>query len=122
MKRLLFVLMFVVVSNAWAFQTEASYYTVESCMKESGQAIMANGKELKDDMLIAASWDFPFGTLLRITNLANNKSVVVVVSDRGPARRLYRKGRKIDLSYEAMRRLDGIRKGLIQVEVKEVVE
>jgi len=110
----------LIYSMVFAFQTEASYYTVESCMKESGQAIMANGKELKDDMLITASWDFPFGTLLRITNLANNKSVIVTVSDRGPNRRLYRKGRKIDLSYEAMRRLDGIKRGLIQVEVEVV--
>jgi len=122
MKRLLFVLMFVVVSNAWAFQTEASWYSVESCRREGTSGVMANGEVLRDDMLIAASWDYNFGQRLKVTNIANGKSVIIVVKDRGPAKRLYRKGRKLDLSKAAFSQIADLKRGLIQVEVKEVVE
>jgi rare lipoprotein A (peptidoglycan hydrolase) len=114
------VTVFSMISMSYAFETEASYFTRASCLREGTSGIMANGMPLVDFNLICASWDYKFGTLLRVTNVSNGKSVVVKVSDRGPARRLYRAGRKLDLSYEAMRRLDGIRRGLIQVQVIEV--
>lgn len=110
----------LIYATCFAFQTEASYYTVKSCLREGTSGIMANGRKLDDSSLICASWDYPFNTVLRITNRANGRSVDCVVSDRGPSKRLYRKGRKIDLSYEAMRRLDGIKSGLIQVTVEVV--
>lgn len=115
------IFMSVQATGAFAFITECSFYTVASCRKEGTSGIMANGKELKDDMFIAASWDYPFGTRLRVRNLVNNKVVEVIVSDRGPNRKLYNRGRKLDISYAAMYKLDGIRRGIIQVEV-EVIE
>jgi rare lipoprotein A len=81
---------------------------------------MANGQRLDDEALTCASWDYKFGTRLRIRNTANNKEVLVVVTDRGPNRKLYRQGRKIDLSYEAMRRLNGIKQGVIPIEIEEL--
>jgi len=95
----------------------ASYYTVNSCMKESGQAIMANGRKLDDSKFTCASWDHKFGKKLRITNLANGKSVVVEVTDHGPARRLYRRGRIIDLSRAAFSAIADLKQGIIQIEI-----
>jgi rare lipoprotein A len=82
---------------------------------------MANGKKLEDyNVLTAAMWGVPFGTRVLVRNLTNNKSCVVVITDRGPAKRLVRKGRIIDLNYEAMYRLDGIPQGVIPCKVEEV--
>lgn len=114
------LLVALLYTNAFAFTTEASYYTVASCKREGTSGIMANGKELKDDMLICASWDYAFGTRLLVRNLANNRTVEVVVSDRGPAKRLYRKGRRIDLSLRAFRAIADSKQGIIQVSVEEV--
>ena len=99
----------------------ASYYTVKSCLREGTSGIMANGKKLEDrNVLTAAMWGVPFGTRVLVRNLTNNKSCVVVITDRGPAKRLVRKGRIIDLNYEAMYRLDGISQGVIPCKVEEV--
>jgi len=105
---------------AYAFTTEASYYTVESCKREGTSGIMANGRRLDDERYTCATWDYAFGTKLRITNLQNGKSCCVEVTDRGPAKRLYKKGRKLDLSKKAFSSISDLRKGLITVEIKEV--
>jgi rare lipoprotein A (peptidoglycan hydrolase) len=51
----------------------------------------------------AASWDYPFGTVLRVTNCANGRSVDVVVKDRGPGRHQVALGIRLDLSTGAAR-------------------
>lgn len=56
----------------------------------------------------------PYGTLLRVTNLRNNKSAVVRVTDRGP----FKHGRIIDISKSAAREIDMIRHGTCTVEVR----
>lgn len=102
----------------------ASYYTVESCMKESGQCVMANTEVLNDNRKTAASWRYPFGTRLKVSRLDEEgktvQSVEVVVKDRGPAKSLVAKGRIIDLSYAAMHQLNGIGEGLIPVRVERI--
>ncbi len=102
-----------------AFAQTASWYSRESCIKESGQAVMANGKELSDNEYTCASWDYKFGVLLKITNIDNKKSVVVMVSDRGPSKRLYRLGRTIDLSKRAFSKIANLREGIIEVSIEE---
>lgn len=77
----------------------------------------ASGEVFDDSDWTCASWVYPFGTLLRVTNLENGKSVLVRVNDRGPAKRL---GRLIDLTEAAFRRLANPSVGLIRVSVKEV--
>lgn len=100
---------------------EASWYSVTSCMKESGQCIMANGRRLKDEEYTCASWDYPLGTTLRITNVGNEKVVQVVVTDRGPNRRLYKSGRTVDLSKAAFNAIADCNEGIIAIK-KEVVK
>ena len=74
----------------------------------------SNGEVYNKNKMTAAHPSLPFGTELKVTNLANNKSVIVRVTDRGPF-----KGRRlIDLSEAAARKLDMIRSGTAQVRME----
>jgi len=59
----------------------------------------------------------PIPSYARVTNLANGRSVVVRVNDRGP----FHAGRAIDLSYAAAYRLGYIGHGSAQVEIEQIV-
>jgi len=78
--------------------------------------LMANGRPFNPDRLTAASWFFELGTKVVVTH--NGRSVVVEITDRGPARHLVREGRKIDLSHAAFIRLGNPSRGLIAVTVR----
>ena len=88
--------------------------------------LMANGRRFNPDNLTAASWFYPLGTRVRVTlkpelNVLNPqpiRSVVVTITDRGPARRLVRRGRVIDLTKSAFRHLADSDLGLVQVIVQ----
>ncbi|CBL44166.1 Rare lipoprotein A [gamma proteobacterium HdN1] len=62
----------------------------------------------------AAHRTLPFGTRVKVTNLASGKSVVVVINDRGP----YIRGRVIDLSTTAFRHIANPRVGLVRVKIQ----
>jgi len=102
----------------------ASWYSSESCKREGTSGIMANGRRLNDNEFICASWDYPFNTLLCVTNMQNGKRVFVYVQDRGPAKRLYKKGRIIDLSKRAFSELlnkgETLNKGLLKVKIERI--
>ena len=66
--------------------------------------------------MTAAHKTLPLPTYVRVTNKANNKSVVVKVNDRGP----FLHGRIIDLSYAAAAKLDMVKNGTADVEVRVV--
>jgi rare lipoprotein A len=102
-------------NNEQYSQTEtgfASYYndTFHGDPTASGELYDKNG-------LTAAHREYPFGTLVRVTNLDNGKSVVVRINDRGP----HQKERIIDVSGQAARELDLVRMGVAKVTI-EVVE
>ncbi|HSD13403.1 MAG TPA: septal ring lytic transglycosylase RlpA family protein [Flavobacterium sp.] len=61
----------------------------------------ASGERFSNKKYTAAHRDLPFGTKVRVTNLANDKSVVVTINDRGP----FTKGREIDLSKKAFMKI-----------------
>ena len=116
MRRLLIAISILLCcGSAEAFTTEASFYTVASCLKESGQYRMSNGRLLDDSKATAASWDFPLGTRIKVK--CGDREVVVSVTDRGPNRKLYRSGRKIDLSLAAAKALGMVEEGICKVEV-----
>jgi rare lipoprotein A len=73
----------------------------------------ASGERFDMYALTAAHPSLPFGTRLRVVNLANDRVVVVRVNDRGPTVR----GRILDLSYAAARALDAVRAGVIPVRI-----
>jgi rare lipoprotein A len=76
----------------------------------------ASGEKYKHNKLTAAHKTLPFGTKVRVTNLANNQSVEVVINDRGP----YVEDRIIDLSKAAAEQLGFINKGLADVKLEVV--
>ena len=70
-----------------------------------------------------ASWFYPLGTKVRVTLASDSKlqrSVVVTITDRGPAKELVRDGRIIDLSHAPFRRLAPPYLGLVAVAVQPV--
>lgn len=77
-------------------------------------ARMANGKRHHRDSMFCAHRTHPFGTLLKVTNLRNNKIVVVKVTDRGP----FGRGRVIDLSYGAAQKLGFVAAGVTKVKIE----
>ena len=90
---------------------QASYYA----RKFQGRK-MANGQPYKRSKLTAAHKTLPFGTKVKVTNLVTKKTVKVKITDRGP----FVKGRIIDLSEAAAKRLNFIEAGVVPVRVKVV--
>lgn len=105
--------------NAKVLETrigEASYYSAKFHKRRT-----ASGEILDLNDLVAAHRTYPFGTRVRVTNLANDRSVVVRIIDRGPFARGRSGDRIIDLSRRAAEELDFIRQGVTKVRV-EVLE
>src|SRR5690606_13032527 len=75
----------------------------------------ASGERFDKHALTAAHRRLPFGTTVRVTNRRNGRSVTVRINDRGP---FGRRGRIIDLSEAAARRLDMLRAGVVPVVVE----
>lgn len=71
----------------------------------------ASGEIYSHNKMTAAHRKLPFGTKVKVTNLTNNKSVIVEVNDRGP----FIRGRIIDLSRSAAKKLDFIGLGVADV-------
>lgn len=71
----------------------------------------ANQEIFNKNLLTAAHKTLPFNTYLLVTNLKNNKQVIVRVNDRGP----YIAGRQIDLSEAAAKVLGGYKKGVMSI-------
>lgn len=78
--------------------------------------LRADGGIFRRAELVAAHRTLPFGTRLRVTNLANGKSVIATVRDRGP----FVRGRDLDLSEGAFRRIASLKQGLIRVVVERL--
>lgn len=76
----------------------------------------ASGEKYRHNKLTAAHKTLPFGTRVRVTNLANNNSVEVVINDRGP----YVEDRIIDVSKSAAEKLGFIVQGLADVKVEVI--
>jgi rare lipoprotein A len=74
----------------------------------------ANGETFRQHKLTAAHRTLPFGTKVKVVNLANGRTVKVRINDRGP----FVDGRIIDLSKKAARRLGMINTGVAPVEIK----
>ena len=85
--------------------------------------LMANGKKFNPDELTAASWFYPLGTKVRVSLNSDSRtksSVLVTITDRGPAKRLVNDGRIIDLAHGAFKKLGHPDLGLVGVEVRPV--
>ncbi len=81
----------------------------------------STGEKFHHKLMTAASNNYPLNTWVRVTNLRNNKSVIVRINDH-MAVRMYEKGRVVDLSHAAASQLDFILLGIIKVKVEQVPE
>lgn len=91
----------------------ASYYS----HKLNGRRT-ANGQKFDNSLYTAAHRTLPFGTQVKVTNLANGKSVVVTINDRGP----FSKTKEIDITYAAFLEIVTNKNlGMIRVNLEKVV-
>ena len=87
----------------------ASYYGARHHGKRT-----ASGEPFNQHGLTAAHRSLPFGTRVLVTNMANQRSVVVRINDRGP----HTRGRLIDLSRAAAEKIGMLRSGTARVRVQ----
>lgn len=76
----------------------------------------SNGERFDRYELTAAHRTLPFHTKVKVTNMKNNKSVIVRVNDRGP----FKNGRIIDLSEKAAETIDAIKDGIASVKLQVI--
>ncbi|MFH1198063.1 MAG: septal ring lytic transglycosylase RlpA family protein [bacterium] len=76
----------------------------------------ASGERFNPLALTAAHKSLPFGTMLKLTNPLNQKSVVVKINDRGP----FKRGRELDLSRAAADTLGITSKGIAKIAVEKI--
>lgn len=91
---------------------KASYYAMKYQFRKT-----ASGERFNQAALTGAHRTLPFGTRVRVTNVANAKSVTVRINDRGP----FVEGRVIDLSRAAFSRIGNLASGIIEVRL-DIVE
>jgi len=102
---------FVIVSLAQVQTGKASFYAD----KFEGSST-ASGEKYRHNKFTGAHKTLPFGTKVRVTNLANNQTVEVTINDRGP----YVDGRIIDLSKAAAEQLGFVNNGLAEVKLEVI--
>jgi rare lipoprotein A len=78
----------------------------------------ASGETFDERSLVAAHRTLPFGSIVRVTNVTNGRSVTVRIVDRGPYGKNYREGTIIDLSRAAARRLRMLRDGQVRARLE----
>ncbi len=74
----------------------------------------SSGERFNKRAYTAAHKSLPFGTIVRVTNIANGKKVDVKINDRGP----FVKGRVIDLSQKAFEKISNIKKGVAPIKIE----
>ncbi len=92
------------------FAGKVSWYSVRT----NGGTKTASGERFADHGETAAHRSLPFGTLVEVTNLANERSIVLRINDRGP----FKKDRVLDVSIGAARKLGFDKQGLASCHVE----
>jgi rare lipoprotein A len=91
--------------------TQVASFGVASFYSEGSQT--ASGEKFDPNELTAAHPTLPFGTRLRVTNVANGRSVTVRINDRGP----FVAGRAVDVSHSAAERIGILERGVAKVKL-----
>ena len=121
--KLLILLCIILLSSC------ASTHHVDNAPKQRGNYVVASwyGKQFNGKLtasgnkfnmyaMTCAHKTLQFGSKLRVTNPDNNKSVIVTVNDRGP----FIRGRDLDLSYGAAKKIGIVRKGVARVKMEHI--
>jgi len=107
------VLLFATLSTVSALAMESEGYASWYGPYFQGRAT-ADGEVFNTNKFTAAHKSLPFGSIVKVTNLENNLSVVVRINDRGP----YFGNRIIDLTHAAAQALDMIGPGVAKVRIE----
>ncbi len=107
--------MSVAAANSYREKGIASWYGYETYSRKGGH-MTANGEAFSPEKLTAAHKLLPLPTFVRVTNLENDRTIIVRVNDRGP----FHKDRLIDLSAGAAKKLGFYKKGTARVLVETV--
>ena len=94
--------------------TQGASYGLASFYGERQET--ASGEKFDPNELTAAHPNLPFGTRLRVTNVANGRSVTVRINNRGP----FVAGRAVDVSYSAAERIGIVDRGVAKVKLDVV--
>jgi rare lipoprotein A len=117
------VLLLVTGCSSWVSSSSRveALYDSKPISVETGKAsfyggrwigrLTANGEHYRAEDCTAAHKKLPFNTRVRVTNLSNNKSVIVRINNRGP----YVKGRILDLSVVAAKKIEMVSDGIVPV-------
>ena len=97
--------------GAFVQKGKASHYSDHFQGKKT-----TSGERFDNEELSAAHKTLPLGSKVEVTNLENDKKVTVRINDRGP----HKRGRVIDLSQEAARKVDMLEEGVVPVKVEKV--
>ena len=98
------------VRSGEIFTGKTSWYSVRT----NGGTRTASGEKFADHGETAAHRTLPFGTLVEVTNLANEQSIVLKINDRGP----YKHGRVLDVSIGAAKKLGFDKHGLANCSIE----
>lgn len=109
----LFGVLEVYSQETYTQEGTASYYGRELHGRRT-----SSGERFSKHKLTAAHPTLAFGTMVKVTNLDNGKSVTVRINDRGPST----KKRIIDVSYAAAKKLGMIAAGTAQVRIEALKE
>lgn len=107
---------FVAALMAVAFAASAAHASTGFASYYKTGKVTANGEPYNPLGLTAAHRSLPFGTMLRVTNLRNGKTVVVRVNDRGP----FVGKRVLDLSYGAAKVIGMQRRGVAKIKFEVI--
>ena len=115
--RWIFWLLFIPLPALHAQELGEESYGIASFYSNSFYAKKtANQELLKRNTYTAAHRIYPFNTLLEVTNIYNKKTVIVRINDRGP----YKRGRIIDLTEAAAKKINLRKVGLAKVKIKVI--
>ncbi len=116
------ILIILLISGCSAVSKKTEVYSQNHVLKgmaswygkEFQGRLTASGEEYNIRYYTAAHKSLPFGTIVRVTNINNGKSVRVKINDRGP----FVKGRVIDLTPKAFESIASTNKGVIPVKIE----
>lgn len=98
----------------------ASYYTKNDKCDPFLHTTTASNELFDENAFTCAMRHREFGHYYKVTNLENNKSVIVKHNDFGPSKKLFEKGRIVDLSRGAFETIADLDKGLIKVKIERI--
>ena len=113
MLKKIIIFIFALCSVSYSKTYTASYYA-----EPFHGRLTASGYVYDMNDMTAASMDYPFGTILRVTNRRNDNYVDVVVTDTGAFKKKY--GRDIDLSKAAFAELDKLGYGVLDIDIEMI--